>query len=238
MYAVAVVSATAAILVNHRASLKNCDSPLGMWNVIHASILGFGLLVRLWVFINVTYFPRRDGQDANFFLKLQSQWAELLLKMLNLLLFVWIVIGLVWTFSSVNCKRKAPEIYNLSFSVLIIDVTVIGLVCIFFIIFVTTISLIYLGYQRAVGADGADNQAGATPEMMLTLDEPIAFEDCAADDDLTCSICLCEYEQKDMVRYLPCTPLKHKFHSDCVDEWLRINRTCPVCKRAIDSKPE
>jgi heme/copper-type cytochrome/quinol oxidase subunit 2 len=178
MYAIAVMCATTAVLARHRDTLKRCDQPMGMWLTIHACVIGFGLVVRLWCFINNTYFPRREGQEANFFMRLQSQWAELLLKMFNLLLFVWIVIGLVWTFSSVNCKKNAPEVYNLAFSVLIIDVIVIGVVCIIFVIFVTTISLLYWGYQRAAAENGLDQQAGATPEMLSSLEAPIEFGDC------------------------------------------------------------
>ncbi|KAG8391941.1 hypothetical protein BUALT_Bualt01G0239300 [Buddleja alternifolia] len=37
----------------------------------------------------------------------------------------------------------------------------------------------------------------------------------------TCPICLIDYHPKDMIR---CIPLcEHCFHSDCIDEWLRLN---------------
>ncbi|KAF9189528.1 hypothetical protein BGZ51_004134 [Haplosporangium sp. Z 767] len=45
-----------------------------------------------------------------------------------------------------------------------------------------------------------------------------------------CSICLYEYEDLDTLRRLPCD---HDFHKDCVDEWLRLKRTCPLCKQDI-----
>ncbi|XP_047340292.1 RING-H2 finger protein ATL22-like [Impatiens glandulifera] len=44
----------------------------------------------------------------------------------------------------------------------------------------------------------------------------------------TCPICLSEFLTKDTVRFIPeCT---HCFHSNCIDEWLRLNRSCPVCR--------
>ncbi|KAL9665284.1 hypothetical protein QQ045_020699 [Rhodiola kirilowii] len=44
-----------------------------------------------------------------------------------------------------------------------------------------------------------------------------------------CSICLCEYKAQDMLRSIP--DCNHYFHSDCVDEWLKLNATCPVCRK-------
>jgi hypothetical protein len=47
----------------------------------------------------------------------------------------------------------------------------------------------------------------------------------------SCSICYADYTQGDQLRELPCD---HSFHCECVDEWLKINKTCPLCRRDID----
>ncbi|CAM8884096.1 unnamed protein product [Rhodiola kirilowii] len=44
-----------------------------------------------------------------------------------------------------------------------------------------------------------------------------------------CSICLCEYKAQDMLRTIP--DCNHYFHSNCIDEWLKLNATCPVCRK-------
>ncbi|XP_047339003.1 RING-H2 finger protein ATL67-like [Impatiens glandulifera] len=46
--------------------------------------------------------------------------------------------------------------------------------------------------------------------------------------DSTCSICLCEYKDSEMVRMLP--DCQHCFHLNCVDVWLKLNGSCPVCR--------
>ncbi|KAF4353202.1 hypothetical protein F8388_014670 [Cannabis sativa] len=45
-----------------------------------------------------------------------------------------------------------------------------------------------------------------------------------------CSICLTEYQANDIVRTLP--NCFHYFHSNCIDEWLRLNASCPICRNS------
>ncbi|KAJ2465012.1 hypothetical protein EV174_006724, partial [Coemansia sp. RSA 2320] len=47
-------------------------------------------------------------------------------------------------------------------------------------------------------------------------------------EDRMCAICLSDYEDGEILRLLPCS---HHMHQSCVDEWLHINRSCPLCKR-------
>lgn len=51
--------------------------------------------------------------------------------------------------------------------------------------------------------------------------------------DDTCSICLEEFSEREVVRELPC---RHLYHNQCVDTWLRkYNALCPNCKTPIKS---
>lgn len=43
-----------------------------------------------------------------------------------------------------------------------------------------------------------------------------------------CSICLGDYKNSDMLRKLP--DCGHLFHLKCVDPWLRLHPTCPICR--------
>lgn len=43
-----------------------------------------------------------------------------------------------------------------------------------------------------------------------------------------CSICLADYKSTDMLRLLP--DCGHLFHLKCIDPWLRLHPTCPVCR--------
>lgn len=49
-------------------------------------------------------------------------------------------------------------------------------------------------------------------------------------NDTTCPICLSEYieSESEMMRMMP--QCGHYFHLKCLDEWLKINWSCPVCR--------
>lgn len=51
-----------------------------------------------------------------------------------------------------------------------------------------------------------------------------------SDQDDKCAICLGDYEQDEEVKNMPCG---HLFHSECLGRWLKINRTCPICKQSL-----
>eukprot|EP00742_Colponemidia_sp_Colp-10_P004097 GILJ01004372.1.p1 GENE.GILJ01004372.1~~GILJ01004372.1.p1 ORF type:complete len:508 (+),score=48.62 GILJ01004372.1:154-1677(+) len=48
-----------------------------------------------------------------------------------------------------------------------------------------------------------------------------------------CMICLSEFEEGKEIRTLPCL---HFFDCECIDQWLRTNKTCPICKTAVDMR--
>lgn len=45
----------------------------------------------------------------------------------------------------------------------------------------------------------------------------------------TCSICLCEYGEQEVV----VTNCGHGFHNECIQGWIRINAVCPVCRNEV-----
>lgn len=77
-----------------------------------------------------------------------------------------------------------------------------------------------LGRRRRGGA--SSNQIDALPEFECTGGKFLKEE---------CQICRDKFEVGDVMRTLPCI---HSYHKECVDRWLRINRSCPVCTRRID----
>ncbi|XP_028782514.1 putative RING-H2 finger protein ATL69 [Neltuma alba] len=50
-----------------------------------------------------------------------------------------------------------------------------------------------------------------------------------------CAICLGEYVKNDTVRCVP--ECNHCFHVGCLDEWLRLSATCPLCRSSPAPSP-
>ena len=46
-----------------------------------------------------------------------------------------------------------------------------------------------------------------------------------------CTVCQEQYEPSDVLLQLPC---KHWFHSDCIAQWLRASKMCPVCMGEVE----
>lgn len=48
----------------------------------------------------------------------------------------------------------------------------------------------------------------------------------------SCVICRLDYEEGDRLTVLSC---KHSYHPDCINNWLKINKVCPVCSAEVST---
>ena len=42
-----------------------------------------------------------------------------------------------------------------------------------------------------------------------------------------CNVCMCEYQNKERLRILPCF---HAFHADCIDKWIKVREQLAYCR--------
>lgn len=86
-------------------------------------------------------------------------------------------------------------------------------------------------YELLLSLDESlQNKKGATEEMIKNLPIYIVTKE---EDIKRCCICLCDMEEGTETTKLPCS---HYFHQDCIIEWLKINKSCPIDKKNIDAK--
>ncbi|KAI8323916.1 hypothetical protein GQ54DRAFT_296483 [Martensiomyces pterosporus] len=69
----------------------------------------------------------------------------------------------------------------------------------------------------------SDEAIKSLPKRRVTKEEKAAKDECG--------ICMDEYEEGEEAVELPC---KHIYHEECVDHWLKVNGTCPICRARVD----
>ncbi|OEL22820.1 hypothetical protein BAE44_0016162 [Dichanthelium oligosanthes] len=77
---------------------------------------------------------------------------------------------------------------------------------------------------------------GARPQLEdVALALPVYIYSSAGADEggkaPECAVCIVELRDGDSARLLP--PCGHRFHADCVGEWLRLHATCPLCRASV-----
>ncbi|KAF8104833.1 hypothetical protein N665_0166s0018 [Sinapis alba] len=173
--------------------------------------------------------------------------------------FIWWIIGFYWVSAGgQELAQESPRIYWLSIVFLGFDVffvvfcvalaCVIGIAvccclpCIIAVLYAVADQegaskedieqLTKFKFRKVGGANKhAGDEAQANTEGIMTecgTDSPL--EHTILQEDAECCICLSAYEDGSELRELPCG---HHFHCSCVDKWLCINATCPLCKYNI-----
>ncbi|CAK7348002.1 unnamed protein product [Dovyalis caffra] len=79
--------------------------------------------------------------------------------------------------------------------------------------------------------------SGLEPVLVAAIPTlPFTREAFNSAEDAQCSICLGEYQEKEVLRIMP--KCGHNFHLSCIDVWLRKQSTCPVCRFPIQDSFE
>ncbi|KAL9659289.1 hypothetical protein QQ045_024094 [Rhodiola kirilowii] len=164
---------------------------------------------------------------------------------------IWFVVGNVWIFGGSSSSSEAPNLYRLC--VVFITISCIGYAMPF--ILCATICcclpciISVLGFREDLnqtrGATSESINALPTYKFKLKKNKSGSNRDSSgvedggvvaagtdkerviSGEDASCCICLTRYANNDELRELPCS---HFLHKDCLDKWLKINATCPLCK--------
>nr|VDD29192.1 unnamed protein product [Brassica oleracea] len=177
--------------------------------------------------------------------------------------FIWWIIGFYWVSSGgQELAQGSPQLYWLCIVFLGFDVffvvlcialaCVIGIAvccclpCIIAVLYavveqegaskedidqLTKFKFRKVGESEKHTVDEEDEQAkGDSGGVMTECGTDSPLQHTLPHEDAECCICLSAYADETELRELPCG---HHFHCSCVDKWLYINATCPLCKYNI-----
>ncbi|CAN6163820.1 unnamed protein product [Urochloa humidicola] len=103
-----------------------------------------------------------------------------------------------------------------------------------------------LGRPRSDGDEGrrprSDRDEGRQPRRVSPAAELPSFpynrsvrhnvSGGGGEEEASCSVCLGAFQTGEMVRLLPVC--LHLFHVECIDPWLDMHSTCPICRSSTD----
>ncbi|WUR02449.1 E3 ubiquitin-protein ligase RNF13 [Vairimorpha necatrix] len=123
------------------------------------------------------------------------------------LVLFWYLIGFHWLQECTNCSNTNRVLYYMTALFITIGIAM------FVLPLMAIIALLLL-------------KECVKPKLKV-----VKFNDQAdlPDESCTCTICFEQYEIGNEVKFLPCS---HHFHCTCVDEWLSLKESCPLCKRS------
>ncbi|XP_027360641.1 E3 ubiquitin-protein ligase At1g12760-like [Abrus precatorius] len=172
--------------------------------------------------------------------------------------FIWWIIGFYWVSAGGQAlAQDSPQLYWLCIIFLGFDVFFVvfcvALACIIGIAVCCCLPCIIALLYAVADQEGASKEdieqlskfkfrrIESNEKLTGTVQGPVGgiMTECQADspiehvlaeEDAECCICLSSYDDGVELRELPCG---HHFHCACVDKWLYINATCPLCKYNI-----
>ncbi|XP_047046012.1 RING-H2 finger protein ATL74-like [Lolium rigidum] len=95
------------------------------------------------------------------------------------------------------------------------------------------------GNDEEASSSSADSSPATSPRGSRRLTDPdqlpVSVYDSSSDDPAggkaECAVCIVEFRDGDLARLLP--RCGHRFHAACVDAWLRLHSTCPLCRADV-----
>lgn len=231
---------------------KSCThSPLFTWLLINGTrkllsvMIGFKLnyLSQAFQTLRTAQSSLEEAVNNNELARIAHNLTKysLFKKQLQNFGLLWLILGTFWLFSYQAC----PDSSNLLFITCLLLITwgyvIIFLPCLI-ICFGIPILLLLARYFPSLLNFGPVKR-GATDQDLdklkrVTFNSSNDNEPRNNDQNLTCSICLLKYKENDEMIEMPC---KHCFHQVCVTSWLKLNATCPICRKSIineDSRPK
>lgn len=148
---------------------------------------------------------------------------------------LWTFYGFLWVGRSTTCKASSPELYQWSRIILMVASVFLTGSALLPLSFYLTVMILVVLVNRGV----ISNQKAAREGTLERLEE-VAYDSelfaplGAVGDARPAGECCCCTEPFDSGLSIAKTPCGHYYHSECIGDWLRLARTCPLCRCDLD----
>ncbi|KAJ1463067.1 hypothetical protein M885DRAFT_504596 [Pelagophyceae sp. CCMP2097] len=213
-----------------------------IWGVVHVIRLTATTAVcgLRWKFA-----PRGDGANEPPARRRAATLVTNARNALDGMALVWFVVGNMWLLGGADdegCAQAGQSpVYVACVAMLVVQYAQICLPCVCAMAMVPIFCFCLPCVIRLLATlHDPQRGRGANSRAISQLPTIVFQEGCdCGEGDPVCSVCISDYEPNEQLRLLPC---KHAFHKTCVDQWLGVNATCPLCRTSIfaddDDDPE
>mmetsp|Transcript_4426 Transcript_4426/g.7649 ORF Transcript_4426/g.7649 Transcript_4426/m.7649 type:complete len:394 (-) Transcript_4426:166-1347(-) len=207
---------------------KTCDVPLQDWVYVVYGVVAYNFFIGKYIIKFICRWQHDPQVPTRPPLRVRLFQGSIVL-----FIFIWNCLGLHWARVSGHidsderpCTEAAPMLrdsvmayaaFNIAWTIFM-WVNMIGL------------SQILAAMMRA----GVLHTSQAAPKGALERNsEPVVYDekDEKIKENPQCSVCLDDFDdKKPIVRTKAC---QHTFHKQCLQGWLQVNRTCPLCREDL-----
>jgi len=208
---------------------QQCDQPLQIW-IYTRMAYNFCMLPIYKRRLN--RIPETPGEDR-------------FIGWLKLLSFICFMFGQTWVFDSETCQATSPFLYGWSLTIMLAYYAAMLAPLLLLLGICLCLPCVLLILRYLTPDPGASDEQinelpviefdpttyKLTPEQLERGETPQYTDD----NRPSCAICMEEYVLHDKLRRMVC---EHDFHVECLDRWLRVNNSCPLCRRSARGEEE
>jgi len=246
------------IILYYQWNFYGCTKPFGLFLILQASDV---IIFRLFYYFERHWHYRevlarmRQNAEGEMFAHTRVRIMRGLKFGVSLIFLVLTALATVWILQDRNCPRYLmADLKNwviLSWSICVLYVLVIiwnqkaAVALAYEFEMVQMVQRLNPGESFAVTSLGlGEVQLGLSEEEIQSiakrklvrheeLNMIVTLSDTDSSDDslIVCPVCIEGIRINEWYKQLP--NCAHYFHADCIDEWLRMRNSCPVCRQIV-----